>query len=310
MPDDNTVLKLRPEKKKLDPLRPYLYLHEKEPGYDGKIRKVNTIFLTNRECPFKCIMCDLWKHTLDEPTPVGAIPEQIRFALEQLPEADDIKLYNNGNFFDLKAIPSEDYSGICSLISNFENVIVENHPKLCNEQVLVFRDMLKGKLEVALGLETIHPEVLPRLNKQISTDNFREAVQFLKSNQIRTRAFILLNPPFITNRKENIEWCLKSAAFAFECGVDTCSIIPTRAGNGIMDQLQSEGMYIPPSLSDFEEVTDRAIEMNSGRIFADTWDLKPFSECDQCIEKRTGRLNQMNLKQRVLPRISCSCTGS
>jgi archaeosine synthase beta-subunit len=268
---------------------------------------VNTIFLTNRECPFKCVMCDLWKHTLDESVPVGAIPEQIRFALEELPEADDLKLYNNGNFFDRKAIPVDDYSDICHLIRNYENIIVENHPKLCGKQVLDFNKRLNGQLEIALGLETIHPDVLSKLNKQITTDNFKDAVQFLKSNHIKTRAFILLNPPYLTDRSENIDWCLRSVEYAFQCGIDTCSIIPTRAGNGIMDQLQAEGKYIPPTLNDFEEVIDEAFANHNGRILSDTWDLKPFSNCDLCFEQRIERLIHMNLQQKILPRVECQC---
>ena len=31
------------------------------------------VFLTNRECPFRCVMCDLWMNTLDETVPRGAI---------------------------------------------------------------------------------------------------------------------------------------------------------------------------------------------------------------------------------------------
>jgi len=307
MPDDYQVLKLRPEKEKLDPFRPYLYFHEEEPGFDGKLHKVNTIFLTNRECPFKCVMCDLWKHTLDESVPPGAIADQIRYALDQLPEASVIKLYNNGNFFDRRAIPVEDYPDICNLISDYETVIVENHPKLCNKHILDFQKRLNGTLEIALGLETIHPEVLPRLNKQMDTDIFIEAVHFLKLNNIRTRAFILLNPPFLTDRQENIDWCLKSVEFAIQTGIDTCSIIPTRAGNGIMDQLQKDGEFLLPELTDFEEVIDRAFQNNSGRIFADTWNLKPFSDCSDCLQQRTERLNQMNLKQCTLPQIKCHC---
>lgn len=307
MPDNKEILDLRPDKIILDPHRPYLYLTEQEPNRTGYVEDVNTIFLTNRECPFKCIMCDLWKHTLDTPTKKGAIPEQIKYALKRLPETKVLKLYNNGNFFDPKAIPPGDYSSICELADDFETVIVENHPKLCDESILRFQKMLSGFLEVALGLETIHPDVLPRLNKQITTENFTSAVEFLQSNNIETRAFVLLNPPFITDPAENIEWSLRSVEFAFDRGVSTCSIIPTRSGNGMMDKLQAEGKFVLPALSDFEDVVDRAMSMNRGRIFADIWDLAPFADCESCFETRRQRLNRMNLQQTVLPRIECSC---
>jgi len=307
MYDDQEILELRPEKHALETHRPYFFLNEFEPDTDGRLRSVNTIFLTNRECSFKCVMCDLWRHTLDEKTPVGAIPKQIGYALERLPPADEIKLYNNGNFFDRKAIPRADFPAISKLVSGYSNVILENHPKLCNHSILPFQEMLSGTMEIAMGLETIHPEVLPKLNKQVTMENFARAARFLHDHSINSRAFILLNPPFLTNREENIEWCLKSVEFAFSLGIHTCSIIPTRAGNGVMDKLQNEGEFVPPSLSAFEEVIDRAISMGTGRVFADIWDLKPFSKCDDCFEDRRRRLNTMNLEQKVLPRIKCNC---
>ena len=35
------------------------------PPPTGGCVDVATLFLTNRECPFRCLMCDLWKNTLE-----------------------------------------------------------------------------------------------------------------------------------------------------------------------------------------------------------------------------------------------------
>ncbi|MDX1585691.1 MAG: hypothetical protein R3222_03065 [Balneolaceae bacterium] len=305
MPDDREILELRPAKKDLDPYKPYHYLHETEVDAEGNIKEVNTLFLTNKECPFKCTMCDLWKHTLDEATPQGAIPRQISYALDRLPDASVIKLYNNGNFFDTGAIPESDYPAIAKQLQNYERVIVENHPKLCNKRCLEFDHLLKGNLEIALGLETIHPEVLPRLNKQITAETFQEAVSYLNANGISIRAFILLNPPYLTGIEENIEWTVRSVDFAFEAGVETCSIIPTRAGNGIMDTLKTNGSFIPPTVHALETAFERSLGLEKGRVFADLWDLEHFSTCDHCINERRMRLKTMNENQKILPPIQC-----
>ncbi|NBB77461.1 MAG: radical SAM protein [Bacteroidetes bacterium] len=305
--DNQTIESLRPEKALMNPFRPYAYLHEEEPDASGKMQKVNTLFLTNRECPFKCVMCDLWKNTLDEPTPAGAVPEQIEFALEQLPDADVVKLYNSGNFFDGKAIPREDYSRIAGLLKEADRVIVENHPKLIGDFIPAFRDMLSGELEIAMGLETIHPDVLPKLNKQITTGDFRNASAFLKNEGIDIRSFILLNPPFLTDPKENIEWCIKSVQFAFETGSDTVSIIPVRDGNGVMEELKKSGQYVQPTLKALEEAFDRSLGLKSGRVFCDLWDLQKFSDCDECFDERKERLDRMNRTQSILPHLICEC---
>ena len=81
---------------------------EEERDSLGALVPTAVIFLTNRECPFRCVMCDLWVNTLDEAVPSGAIAGQIRAALATLPGARQIKLYNAGSFFDPGAIPPDD----------------------------------------------------------------------------------------------------------------------------------------------------------------------------------------------------------
>ena len=92
--------------------RAYGCLVEEERSESGQVVTVATIFLSNRECPWRCLLCDLWKNTLTEPVAAGAIPRQIEEALGRLmvhqPVPRQIKLYNSGSFFDRAAIPKED----------------------------------------------------------------------------------------------------------------------------------------------------------------------------------------------------------
>ena len=308
MPDVDNIERLRPTRNVVNPEIPYHFLQEEEPGGNGNLQKVNTIFLTGKECAFQCLMCDLWKNTLTYPTPPGAILKQLDYALSRLPQADVIKLYNSSNFFDTKAIPLSDYPGIIDRIRPFKKVVVENHPKLCGQSCIDFNQQLDGKLEIALGLESIHPNVLPKLNKRLTIEEFKKATGFLKRNKMQMRAFVLLNPPFLTDEKENIEWALKTVAFAFECGVGICSVIPTRVGNGIMEVLQKRGDYVAPTLHALEEVLERSLALQKGKVFVDTWDIGFLSDCAECFEARKLRLEQMNLTQKILRKIKCNCT--
>jgi radical SAM enzyme (TIGR01210 family) len=307
MLDNREIEKLRSQKNFLNPEVPYHFLHEQEPGPGGDLERLNTIFLTSKECSFKCTMCDLWKNTLNEPVLPGAVLRQIDYALARLAKADVIKLYNNGNFFDKKAIPPSDYPGIIERLRPYSRVIVENHPKLCDEACLQFNESLNGTLEIAMGLETIHPDVLPKLNKQMTAEDFSKAATFLRSNGIDVRAFILLNPPYLTNKAENIHWVHKTVQFAFDCGVQCCSIIPTRPGNGVMELLYEQGYYMPPTLETLEEVFENALSLNAGRVFADVWDIAFLSHCPDCFVARKHRLELMNLEQKFYPRITCNC---
>ncbi len=176
---DRWILARRGARNQLDPFKPHAFLVEEERAESGEIVSVATIFLTNRECPWRCLMCDLWKNTLTETVPLGAIPAQIDYALKELsrhrnagfqpagsgasrvagsnreqrlhPNSQarmlglrQIKLYNSGSFFDPRAIPPEDHEAIAQRANAFERVIVECHPALVGEAVVEFRDLLRG----------------------------------------------------------------------------------------------------------------------------------------------------------------------
>lgn len=301
---DAQIVAHRTRKNDVNPNIPYAFLVEPELSAKRLVEDVATIFLTNKECPFRCLMCDLWKNTLDVSVSLGDIPRQIEYALNRLPAVQHIKLYNSGNFFDRKAIPVEDYAAIAKLLKPFKTVIVENHPLLTGEACLHFRDLLEGRLEIAMGLETIHPEVLKRLNKRMTKDDFARAVSFLGRHEIATRAFILICPPFLTE-DEGRRWTIHTMEFAFECGVDTCALIPTRPGNGMMDTLLHDSYFVPPSFETIEAVFDAGLAMQKGRVFVDLWDIEQFYSCSQCGPPRRERLNQMNLSQQIEPPITC-----
>jgi radical SAM enzyme (TIGR01210 family) len=290
----------------LDPFKPHGFFLEEERAGSGQVVSSATILLTNKECPWRCLMCDLWKNTTTQTVPPGAIPQQIDHALAQLrSRPEQIKLYNSGSFFDPGAIPTADYPAIARAVAFAKHVIVESHPRLVGEKVLRLRDLLSGSLEVAVGLETVHPQVLPRLNKKFELAHFSQAAGFLRDNGISVRTFVLVKPPFL-NEEEGWEWAVKSAVFALSCGATVVSLIPTRPGNGALERLVATGKFSPPRLATLEKALELVLEVRgNGRIFADTWDLEQFSTCPACFEKRRQRIHAMNLSQQILPAIDC-----
>ena len=292
------ILNARGPRNAVDPWRPWAFFVEPEYSRNGRVEDVATLFLTNRECPFHCLMCDLWKNTTESTVPEGAIPAQIDFALQQLPDTPHLKLYNSGNFFDPRAISRSDRPAIAQRVSGFETVIVENHPKLVGPYCAEFQQLCGTQLEVALGLETSHAETLAALNKQMTTDDFARACRQLTSDRILIRAFILFKPPW-TTEQQAIERTLDSVRFAFDCGVSCCSIIPVRTGNGYMEQLQLSGQYVPPKLSSLESVMATTLGWQRGRIFVDLWDAKQFADDPEHADRQLERIHQMNLTQRT-----------
>ncbi|NYF78088.1 hypothetical protein [Granulicella arctica] len=242
--------------------------------------------------------------------PLGAIPEQIEFALQQLPPARHIKLYNSGSFFDIQAIPPDDYPAIAALLNPFERVIVESHPALIGDQCLRFRDLLSTQLEVAMGLETVHPEALEKLNKRVTLEQFAAAAKRLREQAIDLRVFVLVQPPFVCS-DEALHWAQRSLDFAFDCNANAVTLIPTRAGNGAMDLLQQAGAFTPPDLQTFERSVEYGISRWRGRVFADLWEIERIATCMHCNTARIARLEHINLTQIIPPVVTCEhCKGA
>lgn len=307
---DAWILARRGPREPVDAQRPHGSFVERERAHDGAILDVGTVLLTNRECPWRCLMCDLWKRTLPVTVSPGIIPRQIDQALREWQSAGhaprQIKLYNSGSFFDPRAIPLSDHADIAARVRHFERVVVECHPALVGDRAVRFRDELNTTLEVAMGLETIHPDVLPRLNKRMTPDQFARAAGFLQAHGLELRVFVLLQPPFLP-ATDAVAWAVRSMAFAFDCGATAVSLIPTRAGNGALEALAADGQFSPPSLADFEHALDQALTQfrGRGRVFGDLWDLATFSRCPSCLPARRARLEQMNLHQELTPRVRC-----
>lgn len=308
---DRRIRSLRPPKPAVDPYTAHGSLVEEERRPDGTIERALTVFLAGAECPFTCAFCDLWKWTIDGPTPNGALPMQIERVLGALegPRPERIKLYNASNFFDPRAVPPEDLPAIAALSAPFGGVTVESHVSTVGTRTLEFAQMIPGRLEVAVGLETIHPVAAANLNKRLDLRRFDSAARFLVANAIDLRAFVLLGAPHVPVH-ESVEWTTRTVAYAAERGASVVSIIPVRGGNGEMERLAAAGLFTPPTLLQLEEALDRCVQLAPTVVTADLWDAERLPACESCRGARIARLQRMNVSGRPEPRVACKVCGA
>ena len=302
------VRSLRGSKEPVDAERAVGVRVESERIAPGSVAPGVTVFLAGSECPFTCVYCDLWKYTLDGPTPAGALPRQLQTALGEV--EDDlrwVKLYNASNFFDSRAVPVEDRDALAELVSGFETTVVESHPRLIGKSCLDFADRVDGRVQVAMGLETVHPEALLRLNKEMSVTDFDRAAEELLDMGIGVRAFVLVGVPFVEPTEDH-EWVVRSVEHAVSIGVEHVALIPVRDGNGALEQLRHGGEFHPPSLSRLEDALDDTIGL-AAIVTADLWDLGRFAECVHCGDDRCERMERMNLSGENEPRVGCGECG-
>ena len=293
----------------VDPWNAHGTIVEEERAPSGAVERVGTVFLAGAECPFTCSFCDLWRWTLDGPTPPGALPIQLGRALEGLrgggPLPERLKLYNASNFFDRRAVPAEDVPRIAELAQPFRAVTVESHASLVGPEAVEFAALISGRLEVAIGLETVHPLAISHLNKRLDLARFDRAAAFLAEHHIDLRVFVLLGAPYVPPA-ESLEWTVRTVEYAASRGAGRIAVIPVRGGNGELERLQALGSFVPPTLAQLEQTLNRCVPMRTAAVAADLWDVRGLPGCDACRAARIGRMARMNLSGRMDSPVSCT----
>lgn len=307
---DRRIRALRPPKPQVDPYRAHGSLVEEERRPNGNRERALTVFLAGAECPFTCSFCDLWRWTIDGPTPNGAIPTQLESVLRGIESSrvDRLKLYNASNFFDRRAVPPGDLPRIGALAAPFSAVTVESHASTIGAATLDFARLLSGRLEVAMGLETIHPVAAAQLNKRLDLKRFDQAASFLTANGIDLRVFVLLGAPYVPG-DESVAWTIRTVEYAVERGASVVAIIPVRGGNGELERLQSLGAFTPPTLRQLESALDACVHPGSV-VTADLWDVNALPGCFACRDARVERMRCINLTGSPKPAIACGSCAS
>jgi archaeosine synthase beta-subunit len=302
---DERIRSLRPPKDFIDPYRAHGCVVEDERRPNGVIERVATIFLAGAECPFTCSFCDLWRGTIDGPTPAGALTTQVEgvLALGDI-KCDRLKLYNSSNFFDKRAVPADDLRAIAELAAPFRSVTVESHANTIGPAALDFAAEISGRLEIAVGLETIHPVAASQLNKRLDLARFDRAARFLLDNDIDLRVFVLLGAPHIPVH-ESVLWTVRTVEYAADRGASVVSIIPVRGGNGEIERLHARGEFTPPTLLQLEEALDRCAHIRCSVVTADLWDVERLPACEHCRGARVERMRHFNLTGRAQPPVAC-----
>lgn len=306
------IRSLRGPRDPVDPWRPLGWFWEPERTGADQVGSALTVFVAGAECRFACVFCDLWRRTLEGPTPSGAVPAQVRAALEDagpIMGGATIKLYNASSFFDRRAVPPEDDTVLAGLLDRFDRVVVECHPRLVGRRAYQLAERLRGRLEVALGLETVHPLALSRLNKQMTLADFDRAAATLVARGIAVRAFVLVGAPFVPP-EEAVEWAVRTARHAAGQGASHVTLIPARGGNGAMEALARTGGFVSPTLVALEDALDASLDLPGVVVTADLWDLDRFSPCPDCAGPRAERLRRLNLTGRAEPRLDCGRCGA
>lgn len=277
---------------------------EKE-RYHGEIVDCLTVILRTRGCSWnRCLMCGYRRDTDPRVTTFDLI-SQMEKALKK-GKAKILKIFTSGSFFELnKDFRDFVYNTVKEY--GFERLSVESRPEYVyriNEDV----DKIDFELEIGIGLETSNDFIRDFcINKGFTFDDFKRAAEFLKDGGFRVKVYLLLKPPFLSER-EAIEDSLKSIGDVRNL-TDIVSLNPTNVpSNTYLETLWKKGLYRPPWLWSVVEVLRKAsIEIISDPVGAGT--LRGPHNCGRCDRNVVEAIRKFSLTQdkSVLENLDCKC---
>jgi uncharacterized Fe-S cluster-containing MiaB family protein len=284
---------------------------EVEPGWkletelypDGRARPIGTAYLRNGACPLACVYCALYRGAATSPAEGVEIARQIRRARAHLGPVPGLKLYNASSLFEPASVAQDRGSlrAVAEAVEDLDLVVAEARSENA-AGALDLAPRLRGRLEIAIGLEVADDELLRRLNKPTSVANFRRSAELLLGAGISLRAFVLVGTPLVP-AEEVAQLALRTFEVAREAGARVISFLPVVSMHSPMERLRRAGLYGEVPIETFFEVVAAA----RGRgpvVLAETESLDRLPGCTACRTARASALETLNATGE-LPGVAC-----
>ena len=272
---------------------------------DGVPHPVGTAYLRNGACPLACVYCALYRQAGSDAAEGREIARQIRSARRRLGAIDGIKLYNGSSLFEPRSIrqTAEDMASIAVEVADLDLVVIEARAEHAR-RAPAFARRLRGRLEVAIGLEVADDRLLRKLGKPTTTRRFRDAAGHFRKEGISLRAFVLVQPPFVPPA-EAARLAAATFDFAVECGARVVSLLPVVAQHAPMERLRASGDFAEISAEAYFRIVADCVARGGAVVLAETDALPRLPACPDCKEARARALGALNATGRLAP-VTCA----
>lgn len=326
--------------KQLRQLRPQVETDWREPAdwviKDGNLHgnpvKTLTVTLTPTGCEWAskggCTMCGEFEGSTKSKT-VPAMFHVAQFASAVSKYVTQynpawIRIYQEGNYTNQHEIESSAQLMIlrlASLISGIRRITVESMAKyLTQESVDKLREAISQnvELEVGMGFEGENDVVRNVcVNKGENIKNFRKVVGHLKEVGLRSLAYVVLKPPFLSEG-EAIKEAIATIQLADDIGFDAISLEPASIHRyTVAHALNLEGLYEPPWLWSVVEVVQSARQISDFRIGGVGFYPRPINvaynrhpdECDGCNSTFWAAIKEYGKSRNIdiFEDLNCAC---
>ncbi|MHA1972713.1 MAG: archaeosine biosynthesis radical SAM protein RaSEA [Candidatus Hodarchaeales archaeon] len=229
------------------------------------IKNVVTIVIPSHGCSWALSEhggCSVCGYVNDASRSLNIPIKEIIDKLDELLQKSDnnkplyVKIFNSGSFFDEPDVPSELRNSIIELLKKYSNCVqldVESRSEYVIKNIstvdLIQSSLKPIQLEVGLGLESFNDAILRDCwNKGMTFGEYQQAIDLLKSHNIKVKTYVFLKPPFLTEA-EAIADILETIDQAINLGTDVISINPCAIQNGtLVNSLFKQDKYQPPWL--------------------------------------------------------------
>ncbi|MEM4735111.1 MAG: archaeosine biosynthesis radical SAM protein RaSEA [Candidatus Thorarchaeota archaeon] len=272
-----------------------------------------------------CTMCSYLLDGSNTAVDADSLVSQFRSAMSRLAGVSApirVKVYTSGSFLDVNEVPLEARIAILREIAadpRITDVVLESRPQFVDDESMYqIREILgKRRVEIGIGLESFSDVVRQVcVNKAFSLRDFESSVETTSRHGIGVRAYVLLKPPFITER-DALRDSIRTIVRAAELGVTTVSLNPVNVQRStLVEELWQRGAYRPPWLWTVVEVlrSSRTECARDTMIVCDpvaAGTSRGPHNCGRCDSSVTDAIRLFSLEQDLshLTRLGCSCNA-
>ncbi len=231
-----------------------------------------------------------------------------------------VKIYTSGSFLDPAEVPPEARHRILSLIAaddRIVQVILESRPEYVTESVLAEIQKALGTrdVEIGIGLESANDTVrLMCINKGFTLKDFERVVSLARGYGIGTRAYVLIKPPFLTERDALFD-AIDTMTTAARLGVTTISVNPVDIQrHTLVESLWNSGQYRPPWLWTVVQALHQARQEIPSNVVivcdpVAAGKKRGTHNCGKCDKAIVSAIRKFSLSQDVkdLEGFTCDC---
>ncbi len=280
---------------------------------NGEIVDSLVIILRTRGCYWAavsgCSMCGYYNDTNPEITKDDLL-KQLEYAKSKYNGEKMVKIYTSGSFLDDREVPEGIQRAFIEEFDEVKRIIVETRPEFVTDKKIRFLAEY-GYVMVAIGLESANDEtLLYRINKGFTVNNYIKAAEKLNQDEIPVKTYVLLKPPFMSERMA-MEEAIYTIKFADKYS-EVISLNPMNIqSNTLVEYLWRRGEYRAPWLWSVAEVLKRTMDVSADVVSYPTagGTKRGAHNCGKCDEEVIKAIYDFSLTQdpKKLNGFNCPC---